>query len=68
MTLKLRETLISDSNRPTISIAGDGPIVTSPVLLLVLFCAMYTTVVGSRVATPHEFLSYCWLPPKQLLF
>ena len=66
MTLRLQETLMSDSTRPTISIAGDISIVTSPVLLLVLLCAVYKTVVGSCVATPHEFLS-SWLPPKQLL-
>ena len=51
-----RETLMSDSNRPTISITGDTSIVTFSVLLLVLLCAMYTTVVGSLEATTHEFL------------
>ena len=53
-------TVMSDSNRPTISIAGDVSIVTSPVLLLVLLCAVYATVVGSWVAIPHEFL-ISWL-------
>ena len=51
MTLRLRETLMSDSNQPTLSIAGDVYIVTSPVLLLVLLCAVYTAVVGSWVLT-----------------
>ena len=50
MTLRLRETLMSDSTRPTISITGDVSIVTSPVLLLILLCAAYKTVVDSCVA------------------
>ena len=44
ITLRLREILMSDSSdRPTISIAGDVSIVTSPVLLLVLLCCVLCT-------------------------
>ena len=61
MTLRLRETLMSDSNQPTVSIVGNVSIVTSPVLLLV-FCVLCTQQWWYLRGYPHELLS-SWLPP-----
>ena len=53
---------MSDSNWPTISIAGDVSIVTSPVLLLVLLCVMYATVVAFMGGYPLRVLEFLATP------